>query len=183
LIGKGIARRYATALFKVGVEDGQAEKYAEELKTFNDFLEGDKEVKFYLITPLVERTLQRQVLDTLLEKMALSEIMKRFILLLFDKKRLAALQDIYEYYNNLLDEYRGICRAEIISAVPLSEDMAEKIKEKLKEFTGKKEVVLEVKEDPSLIGGIITKIGDIIYDGSIRTQLNILKENLKRGEV
>ena len=57
------------------------------------------------------------------------------------------------------------------------------LKEKLKEMTGKKEVVLEVKEDPSLIGGIITKIGDVIYDGSIKTQLNILKENIKRGEV
>ena len=57
------------------------------------------------------------------------------------------------------------------------------INQRLKEITGKKEVVLEIKEDPSLIGGIITKIGDVIYDGSIKTQLNILKENIKRGEV
>jgi len=183
LIGRGVARRYATALFKVGVEDGQAEKYAEELKAFNDFLESDKEIKFYLVTPLVERTLQQQVLNTILEKMVFSEIMQRFLLLLFEKKRLKFVPDILEYYNQLLDGYRGICRAKLLSAVPLTEDVMEKIKERLKAVTGKKEVILEVEERPELIGGIITKIGDVIYDGSVRTQLNILKENIRRGEV
>jgi len=183
LIGKGVARRYATALFKVGIEDGQVEKYGEEIKTFADFLETDKDIKIYLITPLYEKTLRQQVLETLLEKIGPSEVVKRFIVLLFEKKRLLFLKDICEYYAALLDEYKGVCRAEVITAVPLDAEELNKIKERLKEITGKKEVVLEVKEDPSLIGGIITKIGDLIYDGSIKTQLNILKENIKRGEV
>jgi len=183
LIGKGVARRYATALFKVGVEDDKVEQYGQELKSFVGFLESDKEIKLFLITPLVEKTLQHQVLENILEKLGLSDVIKRFINILFDKKRLLFLDDICNFYDLLVDEYKGVCRAELISAVPLAEEDLEKIKERLKAVTGKKEVVLEVKEDPSLIGGIIAKIGDVIYDGSIRTQLNILKENLKRGEV
>lgn len=183
MIGKGVARRYATALFKVGIEDGQVEQYGQELRSFADVLESDKEIELYLITPLFEKVLRQQVLESLLEKLNLSDVIKRFINLLFDKKRLLYLKDICEFYNLLLDEYKGICRAEVISAVPLAEEDLEKIKEKLKAATGKKEVILEVKEDPSLVGGLITKIGDVIYDGSVRTQLNILKENLKRGEV
>ncbi|MCD6320014.1 MAG: F0F1 ATP synthase subunit delta [Candidatus Desulfofervidaceae bacterium] len=183
MIGKGVARRYATALFKVGVEDDQVEQYGQELQSFADFLEGDKEIKLYLTTPLFEKTLRQQVLENLLEKLNLSDVIKRFVNLLFDKKRLLYLKDICDFYNTLLDEYKGICRSEVISAVPLAKEDLEKIKERLKATTGKKEVVLEVKEDPSLVGGLITKIGDVIYDGSVRTQLNILKENLKRGEV
>ena len=183
MIGKGVARRYATALFKVGIEDGQVEKYGKKIKIFADFLESDQEIKLYLVTPLYEKTQRQQVLETLLEKLNLSEVVRRFIMLLFEKKRLIFLKDICEYYGALLDEYKGICRAEVITAVALDKEDINKIKERLKEITGKKEVVLEIKEDPSLIGGIITKIGDVIYDGSIKTQLNILKENIKRGEV
>jgi F0F1-type ATP synthase delta subunit len=88
LIGKGVARRYATALFKVGIEDGQVEKYGEEIKIFADFLESDQEIKLYLVTPLYEKTQRQQVLETLLEKLNLSEVVRRFIMLLFEKKRL-----------------------------------------------------------------------------------------------
>jgi len=183
LIGIGIARRYATALFKVGMEDNKVEEYGKELKEITDFLEANKDLKSYLITPLFEKSLRKQVLETILEKANLSEIMKRFLTLLFDKKRLLYLKDIFNYYATLLDEYKGICRAELISAVSLTDDILEAIRTKLKEVTGKKEVVLEIKEDPQLIGGVVTKIGDMVYDGSIRRQLNILKENLKRGEV
>ncbi len=183
MIGTGIARRYATALFKVGLEDGQVEKYGEEIEVFADFLDSDKEIRMYLNTPLYEKALRTKVLETLIEKINPSEVVKRFIALLFEKKRLLFLRDICKYYKALVDEYKGICRAQLITAVPLEEEEIGKIKEKLKEVTGRKEVVLEIKEDPSLIGGVITKIGDVIYDGSIRTQLNILKENIKRGEV
>ena len=183
MIGIGIARRYATALFKVGMEDNKVEEYGKELKEITDFLEANKDLKSYLITPLFEKSLRKQVLETILEKANLSEIMKRFLTLLFDKKRLLYLKDIFNYYATLLDEYKGICRAELISAISLPDDILEAIKARLKEVTGKKEVVLEIKEDPQLIGGVVTKIGDMVYDGSIRRQLNILKENLKRGEV
>lgn len=183
MIGKVVARRYATALFKVGLEDGLVEKYNEEVKAFADLLKSSKELKICLTNPLFEKQLRQQILNTVLEKMAISDVIKRFLTLLAEKGRIIYLDDILEFYNILLDDYKGIARADVLSATALSKDAIEEIKARLKEITGKKEVVLNIKEDPSLIGGIVAKIGDVVYDGSIRTQLNVLKERLKRGEV
>lgn len=182
MIARGIGRRYATALFKIGIENDKVEEYGNELKTFRDFLETDKDLRIYLTTPLFKKTAQSQLLETILEKLNPSEAVRRFLILLFEKRRLLYLIDICDCYDSLIDEYKGICRAEVFSAFPLTGEILEKVKTRLKEITGKKETILKIKEDPQLIGGIVTKIGNTIYDGSVRTQLNIFKQNLKRGE-
>jgi F-type H+-transporting ATPase subunit delta len=183
LIGKVVARRYATALFKVGMEDGLVEKYIQEIETFVNLLESSKELKVCLTNPLFEKQLRQQILSNVLDKMALSDVAKRFLTLVSEKGRLAYLKDMLEFYGLLLDDYKGVARADLFSAISLSKEAVEKIKARLKEVTGKQEVILNIKEDPSLIGGIVAKIGDVVYDGSIRTQLGVLKERLRRGEV
>jgi F-type H+-transporting ATPase subunit delta len=91
------------------------------------------------------------------------------------------LASINDFYQKLADEVKGVARASLVSAGALSSDAVEKIRATLSQKTGK-DIILEVEQDPSLIGGIVTRIGDLVLDGSIRTQLLNMKESLKRGE-
>jgi F-type H+-transporting ATPase subunit delta len=88
---------------------------------------------------------------------------------------------INDFYQKLADELKGIARATVTSAGELSADAVERLRAVLSKRTGK-DIVLEVKQDPGLIGGLITQIGDLVLDGSIRTQLLNMRESLKRGE-
>jgi len=107
--------------------------------------------------------------------------MKSFLTLLFDKGRFIYLSSINDFYQKMADELEGTSRASLISATALSSDAVEKIRKTLSERTGKN-IILDVAEDPSLIGGIVTRIGDLVLDGSIKTQLLNMRESLKRGE-
>jgi F-type H+-transporting ATPase subunit delta len=181
VIGLRIARRYAKALFAIGREDGQAERYKEELGGVANLLEAQKELENAISNPLYDEEGRKKVLSLLVERLGLSEVMTSFLLLLFDKGRIQYLKDIYAYYEKLTDELANIVRADVVSASDLPEETIEKIRAALSEKTGK-EVKMDVRVDPALIGGVVTKIGDLILDGSVKTQLLSLKESLQRSE-
>jgi F-type H+-transporting ATPase subunit delta len=101
--------------------------------------------------------------------------------LLFDKGRFGFLGAINEFYQKLADDLKGVARASLVSANELSSEAVEKIRKALSKKTGK-DIVLDIKTDPALIGGVVTKIGDLVLDGSIKTQLLNMRESLKRGE-
>jgi F-type H+-transporting ATPase subunit delta len=107
--------------------------------------------------------------------------MNSFLNLLFGKGRIKFIVSINEFYQKLADELKGVVRAKLVSAEDLSPETTEKIREALSKRTNK-EVILEVERDQNLIGGIVTKIGDLVLDGSIKTQLLNMRESLKRGE-
>ena len=176
-----IARRYAKALLLIGKEDGQAEAYKEELGGLAALLEEQPELEQAICNPLYNAEGRKKVLETVIEKLALSKVMSAFLLLLFDKGRIAFLGDISEFYEVLADELKGIARASLVSATELSSETVDKIRESLSKKTGK-EIILDIEQDPSLIGGIVTRIGDLVLDGSIKTQLFNMRETLKRGE-
>ncbi len=176
-----IARRYAKALLLIGKEDGQAEAYGEELAQVADLLEREPQLQQAVTNPLYDADGRRRVLEMVVQKLELSRVMGSFLLLLFDKGRFGFLDSVNEFYQKLADELRGVARAKLTSATELAEETVEKIRESLSQKTGK-EVKLEVEQDPSLIGGIVTKIGDLVLDGSIKTQLLNMRESLKRGE-
>ena len=176
-----IARRYAKALILIGKEDGQAESYREELDTIVGLLDKEQIFEQAVCNPLYNASSRRNVLSTVVDKMELSKVIKSFVLLLFDKKRINFLRDVSSYYNVLADELKGIVRAGLTTATELTEETLEEIRNSLSKMTGK-EVSLEMKQDASLIGGIVTKIGDLVLDGSIKTQLQNMRESLKRGE-
>ena len=181
MINARIARRYAKALLSIGSEDGQAETYKKELEGFAKLFDENKSLEHAMINPLYDPEGRKKVLMAVVEKLALSKMMVSFLALLFDKGRIQYVSDIYMYYEKLTDELANIMRADVVSAVPLADDSVAKIKKALSEQTGK-EVVLETNVDPSLIGGVVTKIGDLVLDGSVKTQLISLKESLQRGE-
>ncbi|MBF0378310.1 MAG: F0F1 ATP synthase subunit delta [Desulfamplus sp.] len=177
-----VARRYAKALMLIGKEDGQAEKYTDELESFVSLFNSSVELEKAITNPLFDRNDRRHVLAAVLEKTDSSRIIKSFMMLLFDKGRIGFLREICQFYKKLADELKGVVHATLVSATQLSYEATEKIREGLAKRTGK-DIILDVEQDPALIGGIITKIGDLVLDGSVKTQLFNMRETLKRGEM
>ena len=176
-----IARRYAKALLLIGKEDGKTETYRKELSEFSELIEKEKTLGEAINNPLYNAAERKKVLETILEKLSLSGIMKSFLALLFDKGRFIYLSNINDFYQRLADELKGIKRASLVSATELSSETVERIRSTLAERTGK-DIILEIEQDPGLIGGIVTRLGDLVLDGSIKTQLLNMRESLKRGE-
>lgn len=176
-----VARRYAKALLIIGKEDGQAETYRDELDGFAKLMAKEKELEQAIINPLYAASGRKKVLETIVDKVGISKIVAAFLLLLFDKGRFDFLSDINEFYQKLADELKGVLRASLVSASELSSETVEKIRTTLSKKTGK-DIILQVEQDPSLIGGIVSRIGDLVLDGSIKSQLLNMRESLKRGE-
>ena len=181
MIGSRISRRYAKALLSLGQDDGHYEKYGQNLNEFNNFCSVNDEffqVVSNQIFPVEDR---KKILEIVLEKSLFSKVVKNFLRLLVDKNRITAIGGITDYYSRLTDELSNITRADIITAKPLKAKALDKLKKALTGLTSK-DVRTDVKQDDSLIGGLIVKIGDLVLDGSVKAQLEGLKESIKRGE-
>jgi F-type H+-transporting ATPase subunit delta len=176
-----IARRYAKALLLIGKEDGQTEQYRQELEGVANIMSQQQELANTVSNPLYNQEERRKVFLGVIDKLELSSVMSSFMMLLFDKGRVSFIASINEFFQKLADELKGVASASLVSATELSAETIEKIRSALSKKTGK-EITLEVKQDPGLIGGIVTKIGDLVLDGSIKTQLLNMRESLKRGE-
>jgi len=181
LSGSKISRRYAKALLSLGQEDGQYVKYGQDLKEFSVFCSANPEFYRVVVNKIFSVEERTKILEFALEKSSFLDVSKNFLRLLLDKNRLGAIQEITDYYSKLTDEISGITRAQVITAKPLKKDAQDKLENALSGLTSKT-VTIEVKEDESLIGGLVVKIGDMVLDGSIKAQLEGLKESLKRGE-
>ena len=176
-----VGRRYAKALLLIGKEDGQAEIYREELDGVARLIDESQTLNHAINNPLYDAADRKKVLQAIVGKLNLSKVMSSFLMLLFDKGRFDFISSINELYQKLADELKGIARASLVSATELSSETVEKIRTSLSKKTGK-DIILDTKQDPDLIGGIVTRIGDLVLDGSIKTQLLNMRESLKRGE-
>ena len=176
-----IARRYAKALLLIGKEDGQIDTYREELGAFANLIEQEKSLQQVLVNPLYDMEGRKKVLTKVIDNLQLSKAMTTFLLFLFDKGRIGFLGNINEFFQRFADELKGVARASLVSATELSSEAVDKIRTALSQRTGK-DIILEVEQDPNLIGGIVTRIGDLVLDGSVRTQLLNMRQSLKRGE-
>jgi F-type H+-transporting ATPase subunit delta len=181
LIGSKVSKRYAKALLSIGQEDGRFEQYGRELSDFTGFCLGNPEVLKVISNRIFPLENRKKVLAAILEKSRYSDIVRSFLNLLMDKDRIGTIEAINDYYERLTDEVSNIARAEVITPRPLREEAQNRLEKVLEDLTSKK-VKMQVKEDEALIGGIIVKVGDLVLDGSIRAQLEGLKESLKRGE-
>ena len=181
MIGSKVSKRYAKALLSLGKEDGNFEQYGRDLQDFSLFCEGHEEVLGVIANQIFPVEDRRKILQTLLEKSTYADVIRNFLNLLLDKNRIGAIHQITDHYERLTDDISNIARAEIVTPRPLKEDAQNKLEKVLGDLTSKK-IKIEVKEDESLIGGIVVKIGDLVLDGSVKTQLQGLNETLKRGE-
>ena len=179
MISQTLARRYAQALLALGQEDGNFEKYGKELAVFAEAMAGP-ELSEALTNPIYPKQIRRGILDGLLAKMGLSKIMENFVGLLQDKARISHTAAINTYYQRLVDEVNNVQRAQVTTASKISEAVKKQINVTLEKMTGKT-IILDVVQDPEIIGGVVAKVGDLTLDGSVKTQLRNLKESLVKG--
>ena len=177
MIGSGIAKRYAKAFFNIAGEGDNYEKYYSELKSFSSVLEGNESLKEFLANPIFDQGDKKAVVEEVLKRFDMSDMTANFLNLLVDKKRIDILPDIEACYRELIDDTLKKVRADIKTAFPLSTKLSDGIKNKLEELTGKT-VDVAIEDDSTLLGGVVVKIGDTVYDGSIKTQLNNIRNLL-----
>jgi F-type H+-transporting ATPase subunit delta len=175
-----IAKRYAKALFNLALEGGQVEQYCQELDGFAGLLKDVPSVADAIQNPLYPEATRKSIFAAVAEKAGLTPIIRSYISLLLEKGRVQHLPEIAEYYHRLMDEHGNIARAQISAASALDDSAIQNIAKTLEKMTGKK-VVVEFKQDPALIGGVVAQIGDLVLDGSVKRQLLNFKETLKRG--
>lgn len=180
MINNAIARRYAKALVQLGSENGLIERFSQELKAVNDLVTGNAELRAAFGNPAFTAEQKKQIMGALIARLQSSELVANFLLLLVDKNRVAFLSQIVETYGKLADEHSGVIRPVITTAFALDDAQIAAIKGALEQKTGKK-VQPQVTVDQSLIGGVLTQIGDIAYDSSVKSQLARINDILQKG--
>jgi F-type H+-transporting ATPase subunit delta len=178
LRGSEIAKRYSKAFFAIAAEEARYEEYYNELKIFSSLLEQNDNLKGFFINPIFAQSDKAAVLKEVLKKIKVSPMAANFFMLLVDKRRIGALQEIEACYQDYMDTVLGKVRVQVKSAYKLSDDMMAQVKAKMEEITGKT-VEMEAERDTSLLGGIVVKVGDTLYDGSVKTQLSNIRELLR----
>ena len=175
--GGSIARRYARALFEIGVAQGTFEAFGAELGELGAMYGSSLELRQTLENPVFKLDQRRAVLGKLLPSVAPSREVQSFALLLLERRRLVALPAIARAYAEMVDAKLGRVRASVTSAQPLDATTRAQVQAALEKRTGKK-VVLTVGVDPSLIGGVVARVGDLVLDGSLRTRLATLQSRI-----
>jgi len=177
-----LARRYAKALFSLGKEQEKTEEYSEILAGIAALYdESAAGLGDAVSNPLYPLEVRQKVMAKIAESVQADAIMTRFLNLLIEKKRADILPDIAHEIQVMVDKDQNISHGSIVSAVELDSVLLDKIQTTLEKLTGNR-VILETQVDPSIIGGIIAKVGDLVLDGSIKTQLNGLMESIKGRE-
>lgn len=173
-----LANRYAKAIFSVAGETDAFDEYSKALNDFSETYKAYPEVQDGLTNPVYPLDVRVKVMDYLVESMGLTGVIKNFLNLVVQKNRAAVLPDIAEAFQALVDEKRNICQGTVVSAMELGAELKDKVQATLEKITGKK-VILTSEVDPSIIGGIVAKVGDLVMDGSLSSQLLGLKESIK----
>jgi F-type H+-transporting ATPase subunit delta len=169
-LGGSVARRYAKALFELGVQKGNFETLGQELDTVAGLYTESRELRQTLENPVFKQSQKRKIVEAVLPKVAPSQVVQSFILLLVERNRINTLPLIARAYQELTDRQLGRVRAVVTSAKPLDLVTEGEIQRALEKRTGKK-VVMKSEVDPSLIGGVVARVGDLVLDGSLRTRL------------
>jgi F-type H+-transporting ATPase subunit delta len=173
-----LARRYAKALFSLGKEQDKYESYSEALAAIAALYDESPEVGDSLTNPLYPLEARQKVMAKIAEVAKADKILTAFLNLLVEKQRADVLPDIAIEMQVMVDQAQNISHGRVVSAIELDSSLQDKIQATLEKITGNK-VILETEVDQSIIGGIIAKVGDLVFDGSIKTQLNGLKESIK----
>jgi F-type H+-transporting ATPase subunit delta len=172
-----LARRYAKALLDLAVEQGQLDRVGRDLNSLLETWNGSRELRQVFENPAIGAAHRKQVVTKIVERLGVTPTVRNALLMLSDRRRLRYLPEIAEAYQQLAEERAGRIRAEVVTAAPMPEKYFIELQKTLESVTGK-EVVLVRKQDESLIGGVVTRVGDKVFDGSLRSRLDELKENL-----
>ena len=172
-----VARRYASALADVISERGEVVPIQEELAGWEKMMSTNALLLEAFSNPTVAYQQKEKVLNELIARTKVRATTANFLRVLLKNQRLAELPQVNAKLAQIIDERSGVASAQVVSARPVSEDIRASLTEKLSELTGRK-VRLSFETDETLLGGIVTRIGSTIYDGSVRNQLKRLGEEL-----
>jgi len=179
MIPGSIARRYAKALFSLAVEKGRIEPWSDALLALGQAVDASTELRDVLQNPAYPRETRAAVVARLAAPLGLDAEPAALLSLLGERNRLSGLTAIVAAFRELADVELGRLRAKVTSAVPLDDAAVTAIAEKLSTSTQKK-VLVERAVDPAILGGVVAQVGSVVYDGSLRTQLEDLRSTLKR---
>ncbi|MFP6662303.1 MAG: ATP synthase F1 subunit delta [Myxococcota bacterium] len=173
------ARRYAKAVFSLAQEDDEVAGIRGELALIGEMIETSKELEDVLLTPLHPVEERKRVLAALILHAGVGATVRKFMAFVVDQRRLVDFEGIRGEYDRLADELSGLVTAEVVSASALSTDREERLRRALCLATGF-DVRLEVQIDPELLGGAVAKVGDRVFDGTLRTQLDQLRTSVTK---
>ena len=174
---QSVSRRYAVALADVLGETGEQEVIKEELRAWEEMLTSSSSLVEVLANPTVPYEKKRHVVNDLIKRTGVTQTTANFLQVLLRNQRLLALPEINAKLREVLDERGGAVAAHVTTAKPIEEGTKRLLVDKLSRHTGKA-VKLDFSIDDSLIGGIVTRVGSTIYDGSIKTQLKEMEKVL-----
>jgi F-type H+-transporting ATPase subunit delta len=177
LSSQTVARRYASALADVVIERGEAHEVQAELAAWEKMISDNDSLLEAFSNPTVAYEQKGKVLNELIARTKVRPTTANFLRTLLRNQRLAELPQVNATFAQALDQRAGLVSAEVTSARPVAEETKALLVEKLSLLTGKK-ARLTFETDEALLGGIVTRIGSTIYDGSVRNQLQRLREEL-----
>ncbi len=180
MIGSALARRYARALLDIGQEERQVRRVLSEVERFARLLVEGPDLREVLEATHINRRDKQAVLDAAVSPAGFLPVTMNFLRLLVDKRRMNILSQILPELRRMVEELEGIERVEVTVPETLSETQRDFLRTLLERKTGKR-IELEEKLDPAVLGGMVVKVGSTVYDGSVRTQLSQIRENLQKG--
>ncbi len=174
-----VARRYAQALYQEAERQGRLDAVGADVDLLRQSLENAPELGRFFHSPIIAREKKKAVVEELFEE-RLSALTYRLVQLLVDKEREALLGHVLTAYRALVDRKQGIVEVQVRTARPLDEAGRRKLSGAVERMTGR-QARLHVAHEPALIGGVVLRVGDTVYDGSVRNQLAALRERMQHG--
>jgi F-type H+-transporting ATPase subunit delta len=179
MVTGSLARRYAKAIFDIGSTQGDLAKLGQDIRSLAKAMNESAELGSVLTNPAIRRADRRKVVDGLLSSVGVQTASRNLVYLLLDGERMGSLPAISRALDSMIEEKAGRVSAEVISAKPLDPSQLSQINAALEKLSGKK-VSVTARQDPELLGGVIAKVGDTVYDGSLRSQLRSIRDELSK---
>ncbi len=176
----GVSGRYATALFELARDEKSIDAVRADLDKFEAMLSDSADLKRLVRSPVFSAEVQSKALASVLDKTGISGVAANFLKVLTANRRLFAVADVLRAFRALVAKFKGEATADVTVAETLSDKNLDALKTALKSVTGK-DVALNVKVDPSIIGGLVVKLGSRMVDSSLRTKLNSIKHAMKEA--
>lgn len=172
-----IAQRYASALVDVSLEEKDGEKTGQDLGAFIQLFRDSADLRNFLSSPSVPRPSKHSVIEKLVARLGGSQALRNFLFVVANNQRIPLLPEIHQEFVRQLHERRGIVQANVCSAQKLTDQEEAHLRKVLEHLTGKK-VEAQYRLDPNLIGGAVVRIGSTVYDGSVRGQLEQMRQRM-----
>jgi F-type H+-transporting ATPase subunit delta len=179
MVTGSLSRRYARAVFELGKEHKNVDKLGADLRSIAKAMKESAELSSVLTNPALRRSERRRVIEAVLDKLGVDKLTKNLVAILLEGERLSSLPAISRELDAMIEATAGRVSAEVVSAKWLEPAQLSQLTVALEKLSGKK-VSVSNREDPNLLGGIVAKVGDTVYDGSLRTALRNLRDELTK---